>query len=100
MIRIKDQSLRKNYNKADFVSISKEFSQTNWDLTFEDKQVNECYKVFMEIHDEIINKYVPNKVKFKDNTKQKWMNADVTAALKKRERSWTTYRGKRTDDSL
>ena len=66
-------------------------------VEFSNKDVNECYEIFLKIHETIIEEYVPKIIdKTEDERKrmkqkQKWLKWKVKSALRKRDESWINW---------
>ena len=52
---------RPNVRKADFQRISEEISEVDWEMLFQDKDVNACYIEFLKYYRQICSKNVPKK---------------------------------------
>ena len=78
---------RRDYSRANYDEIRVKLNEIDWAVEYSDKDVNECYEIFLKFHEKIIEECVP---KIFDKTedkrkrmkqKQKWLNLKVQSAL-------------------
>ena len=53
--------LRRDYSRANYDEIRANLNEIDWAVEFSDKDVNECYEIFLKFHKEIIEECVPKK---------------------------------------
>ena len=54
--------LRRDYSRANHDEIRAKLNEIDWAVEFSDKNVNECYNIFLKFHEEIIEECVPNNI--------------------------------------
>ena len=84
---------KRDYSIANYDEIGAIWNEIDWAIEFSDKDVNECYEIFLKFHEKIIEECVP-KIIYKTEHerkrmkhKQKCLNWKVKSALQKREDS-------------
>ena len=97
---------RRDYSRANYDEIRAKLNEIDWAVEFSDKNVNECYKIFLKFHEEIIEECVPKNIdKTEDERKrmkqkQKWLNWKVKSALRKRDDSWLNWKRHKSNENL
>ncbi|CAF1120063.1 unnamed protein product, partial [Brachionus calyciflorus] len=66
-----------NFRKADFLSMSSEFSNRDWPGIFKNKTSNEMYEAFINEYNDICNICVPLKSKKTKKFRPKWLNSSL-----------------------
>ena len=73
---------RRDYSRANYDEIRAKLNEIDQAVEFSDKNVNECYKIFLKFHEEIIEESVPKNIdKTEDERKrvkqkQKWLKQE------------------------
>jgi len=80
---------RRNYNRANFEELSREFSLFDWPSLFGQCDVNTCYERFLNVYENACAKYVP-LTKARPMKRDKWISAEINDLLKKRKRPGLT----------
>jgi len=98
--RMTKVSIKIDCDKADFKQIRSELKKIKWEDEFKDTSVNECYRVFLNIYKDIVNKYVPVKKILKSH-KQKlpWLNTEVKKAIRERYKQWIKWRDHKSEEN-
>jgi len=78
---------RLNYNRANFVELSREFSQCDWTSLFEKCDVNTCFERFLNVYENACAKYVP-RTKARPVKRDKWISAEISDLLKEKRKTW------------
>ena len=50
---------RRDYSKANHDEIRAKLNEIDWAVEFSDKDVNECYEIFLKLHEKSIEESVP-----------------------------------------
>ena len=50
---------RRDYNRASYDEIRAKLNEMDYAVEFSDKDVNECYEIFLKFHEKIIEECVP-----------------------------------------
>ena len=74
-----------DYKKANTEAIQRAVAAFNWDMVFQNKDINGKTKIQNETLLNIFNNFIPNKVSKFDYKKPVWMNKDV------RQLSWMSH---------
>ena len=97
-------SLRRDYSRANYDEIRAKLNEIDWAVEFSDKDVKECYKIFLKFYEKIIEECVP---KFIDKTegerkrmKQKQLNWKVKSVFRKRDDSWLSWKRHKSNEKL
>jgi len=101
LVKVEERREARNYKKANYLEINRNLFELDWEKKFFGKQVNECYEILIEIINDLVHQFVPlEKHNNKKRNKQRWMNKEVKAAIKKKEKSWENYKKTRNNDNL
>ena len=84
--------VKRDWFRSDFLSISRELGDIEWEFLFTNLSVNDCYSVFLEILTELIEMYVPVKP---ENPSPKWLSSPPRALMRDRSRAWQLYKDRR-----
>ena len=77
----------RDYNRTNYDEIRITLNEIDWAVEFSDKDVKECFEIFLKFNEEIIEECVPKNIdKTEDERKrmkqkQKWLNRKVKSAL-------------------
>ena len=74
-----------DYKKVNTEAIQRAISAFNWNMAFQNKDIDEKTKILNETLLNIFNNFIPNKVSKFDYKKPAWMNKDV------RQLSWMSH---------
>ena len=80
-----------NYKKANTEAIQRAISVFDWDMAFQNKDINEKIKIMNETLLNIFNNFITNKISKFDYKKPVWMNREITLLLKKRSKLVKKY---------
>ena len=80
-----------DYKKVNTEDIQRAISAFNWDMAFQNKDVNDKIKMLNETLLNIFNNFIPNKMSKFDYKKPVWMNKEITLLLKKRSKIIKKY---------
>ena len=80
-----------DYQKANIKPIQRAISVFNWDMAFQNKDINEKIKILNETLLNIFKNFIPNKISKSDYKKLVWMNIEITLLLKKRSKLTKKY---------
>ena len=94
------ESVKRNYNKANYNKISSVFSEINWEVIFHNKSTNDCYEKLIEIHNDLVEMYVPFKRVKEPVNKQRWLDEPVIGAIRNKHRSWKKFLNDRTEENM
>lgn len=95
-----DNSEKYQYFKGDYISICKELDEENWDILFNNKEVDEMWTIFKSKLFTSMDKHIPKKRP--DNkffNPPLWMNRQTKSAVLKKRRAWKRYHYARSDVS-
>ena len=87
-----DNSEKYQYFKGDYISICNDLNEVNWDLIFQDKDINETWNIFKNKLFDSIDEHIPKKRP--DNkffNPPLWMDRQTKAAVLKKRRAWKRY---------
>ncbi|XP_050714228.1 uncharacterized protein LOC126997279 [Eriocheir sinensis] len=82
---------RRNYCKADFVSMRTFFENANWSGLYKARSTQDKWEEFLKLYKEAENRYVP-KVTKRDVGKKERFNKRCEAARKRKEEAWKGWR--------
>ena len=85
-----------NYYKGDYDAISNAINQINWNLEFEEKNMEEKWEKFKSIYHELTKKYIPKKINHRGNRKKKWISKKLLKLIKEKNKCWNKYRKNRS----
>ena len=88
-----------DYKKANTEAIQRAISAFNWDMAFQNKDINNKTKILNGTLLNIFNNFIPNKISKFDHEKPVWMNKEITSLLKKRSKLIKKYYNDPTDQS-
>ena len=81
-----------NYKTGDYLGISNYLKEINWWEIFRDKNIQECYDLFLKEYrrgcELFLNKIVPKK---KVNTRPRWLNKELKSMLRVKHGLWMKY---------
>ena len=106
LLRHKKMPLRRDYRRVNYDEIRAKLNEIDWAVEFSDKNVNECYKILLKFHEEIIEECVPKNIdKTEDERKrmkqkQKWQNRKVKSVLRKRDDNWLKWKRHNSNENL
>ena len=88
------------YNDGNYEAIKNEMESVDWNLLFENKNVNEMVDDFNSIFKNIIESNIPSKIIKVDDRDSPWINKAVKTALRKNKRAYKnwTKKGRPVDD--
>ena len=78
---------------SDFSRMSEDLFMVNWELLFDGMDVNECYEIFLDVIDECIAKYVPQRKP--PSVNGKWLADPPRELLRERASLWRNYKQSR-----
>ena len=76
------------WSKGNYNNMCRDLDCVNWHSLFEDKNVEECYKIFIDVYAELVDRYVPSK---SSKTPSNWAARPPRSLLRKRKDAWNTY---------
>ena len=106
LLRQKKMPLRRDYSRANYDGIRAKLNEVDWAVKFSDKNVNECYKIFLKFHEEIKEECVPKNIdktedeRKRTKQKQKWLNRKVKSALRKRDDNLLNWKRHKSNENL
>ena len=78
LLRHKKMPLGRDYSRTNYDKIKATLNEIDWVVEFNDKDINECYEIFLKFHEKIIAECVPKIIdKSEDERKrikQKWLS--------------------------
>ena len=77
------------YYKGQYEIINQKIEEIDWNDKFNDKTVHECWKIFKEIIQNLIDKYIPMSTPKDYN--EPWMNRKLLKLWKKKHHAWNRY---------
>ena len=77
------------YYKGQYETINEKIEEINWDEKFQDKTVDECWEIFKEIVQDLIERYIPMSTPKDYN--EPWMNRKLLKLWKKKHHAWNRY---------
>jgi hypothetical protein len=81
------------YNKGNFLDFSLFLNKINWELTFSNLHIDECYEIFLKIYNEGCRRFIPTKILNKHNsTNSAWMTRDLKRLIKDKKVAWFKFR--------
>ena len=84
-------------HKGDYNGIRGEIEETDWDTLFLEKSVDQSWQLFKDILLGLQDKYIPTvRIKEGSKPKPKWMDKEVTLAIKNKASAWKKYKWCRT----
>ena len=84
-------------HKGDYNGIRGEIEEIDWDTLFLEKSVDQSWQLFKDILLSLQDKYIPTvRIKEGSKPKPKWMDKEVTLAIKNKASAWKKYKWCRT----
>ena len=83
------QKPRRLYQKGDYNKINERLNQINWDVEFENKTVQECWTIFKNILEALVEEHVPMSQP-KDHN-EPWMNDRLMRKWKRKHFAWKRF---------
>ena len=87
------QSRKLAWSKADFTKISAYLVEVDWDTAFVELDIGECYRLFIGIIEDCINRYVPYKEAPKSG---KWLVVPPRSLILRRKTLWNAFKSCRS----
>lgn len=90
---LEEESIKYNYEKANFSAIQGELNKIEWSKLFDSKSTNEIWRLFKNILMDNRDSYVP-KSKSTGSTKgksAKWMTKKIKKSIKCRNKAWSRF---------
>ena len=79
LLQHKKMPMRRDYSRVNYDEIRAKLNEIDWTVEFSDKNVNECYKIFLKFHEEIIEECVLKNI---DKTEDERENETKTKMAK------------------
>ena len=80
---------KKRFNKGDYTSMNEYLLGINWNESFLNKSVEECYNEFLGIYGNACNVYIPNKnLNINRKDKPKWLTNELRVCLREKRSLW------------
>ena len=90
-----DQQVEKySWIRADFPNISYDIAAVDWEQTFNDMSVEQCYTFFVEVIADSINRNVPVR---RPTVRGKWLDRPPRAMVIQRRQLWVEYKTTRNN---
>ena len=80
---------RRLYQKGNYEKINEELNKVDWDSKFTNKTVNECWIIFKNILEELVDKYIP--MSNPKDYNEPWMNGRLIRKWKKKHFAWKRF---------
>ena len=84
-----EPKMRRAYYKGDYVKIIEKLNEINWSEKFMGKSVQECWNIFKEIYNKLVNEYIPLISPKEYN--EPWMNEKIMKLWKKKYHAWKRF---------
>ena len=88
-----------DYNKANTEAKQRAIYAFNWDMAFQNKDINDKMKILNETLLNIFNNFIHNRISKFNYKKLVWMNKEITLLLKKRSKLIIKYYNDPTDNN-
>ena len=95
----KKQLPRPNFRKADFDSINSELGKIEWEKALDDLDVNDAWKKFRDLIDDVVDKYVPKK-KINKNKSKPFMTKELLEIVRKKHRTFRKAKKNGSNDNI
>jgi hypothetical protein len=83
---------RFNYKKGNYDEMSGFFSKINWVEFFGEENVGLCYKKFLELYDNVCEKFVPKiRSDNKRKTRPRWLSRELRAMIRVKSDLWHAF---------
>ena len=81
------------YSKGNYKKMNSFFNGINWNSIFLNKDINECYDLFLNHYINAQNEFIPVKLAtILNKTDPKWLNPEVKTASKEKFRTYSQLR--------
>ena len=91
----------RNYDRANFDEMRKEMKEVHWEELLEQTDVETCWGIIKQFHDDLVDKWVPWRRKRKGRASPKWMNAEIRKSVTEKKKAWKRWKGSgREDDKV
>ncbi|CAC5420051.1 unnamed protein product [Mytilus coruscus] len=80
------------YSKCDLKRFSEDFSNIDWDSSFDDKDISDMWKIFSDKYKKYVEVYVP-KINPKPGCQPKplWLTFEYLSTIKRKQKAWSRY---------
>ena len=89
--------MRRAYYKGDYIAISNKLCEIDWTEKFTGKTIHQCWEIFKEIYNQLVNEHVPLVSPKEYN--EPWMNPRVMKLWKKKYHAWKRFSESKTHQS-
>ena len=86
--------MRRAYYKGDYITIINKLNEIDWTEKFTGKTIHQCWEIFKEIYNQLVNEHVP-LVSPKDYN-EPWMNPKIMKMWKKKYHAWKRFSESKT----
>ena len=90
-------SQTRNWFKGDYNAINCDITNLNWNNMFRDKHPEQCWDLFMNHINKLIDKYVPWK-KPRPPGRPAWMNQKLIRLIRQKRKAWKSFSRSRDND--
>ena len=86
--------MRRAYYKGDYITIISKLNEIDWTEKFTGKTIHQCWEIFKEIYNQLVNEHVPLVSPKEYN--EPWMNPKIMKMWKKKYHAWKRFSESKT----
>ena len=85
------EQTRENWKNANIEQMNMDINAVNWEVSFDELNTEECWNIFTEFLDHLLQKHVP-KMQQPKSKQPPWLNRELLRLVRTKRRKWKKYK--------